>query len=994
MSDSRNPSLEGKLAKIGIANPQRAVTLLAEFPQIQSHATFVDELALAPDPDLALNSTLDWFSAADISIQTEWLEDAGMRARWLLVSGASEAFSSFIASHPAEMKVLSHSGLWQEPGGRAGVVQRLLASVNASRQDGRWLAEADTETQLNSLRRAYKREVIAIAARDLSGDVALEVITEQLSDVADGVIEAALAVAWASVNPGEPKSRLAVIAMGKCGGRELNYISDVDVIFVAEPLHEDSAGHLEEATRVATRMMQVCEVPTSEGMIWQVDPALRPEGKSGALVRTLDGHISYYERWAETWEFQALLKAREMAGDVELGQKYVDAIAPFIWKAAARPNFVEDVQAMRKRVIDNIPAKEQDREIKLGVGGLRDVEFAVQLLQLVHGRSDAMLRSSTTLIALDALAIWGYVGREDAATLGRAYRFERTLEHRIQMYSMRRTHLVPETEADLRRLGRAMGLKNDPASTLTATWHRHKVEARRLHEKLFYRPLLQAVVRLDPTDAKLSLDAAQERLKALGFVDPENAMRHLTALSQGVSRRAAIQRTLLPVMLSWMAQTPNPDAGLLAFRRISENLGATPWYLRLLRDESLVAERLAYLLSVSRYFTDLLLQAPEAVSLLETDESLEPRSFDALMKEMNSVASRHVAAVDAVAAIRGIRQRELIRLSASHLLGLVDVDVVGAALSDLTDATLSTSLQAVIDEQTVAGANIPELAVIGLGRLGGRELNFSSDADVCVVYRDGDSAAGSEVLQVISFWQQLLSAPAQDPALIVDMDLRPEGKQGPVARSLESYAAYYARWALTWESQALLRARAVAGSATLGRDFMRLVDKLRYPVEGLTDGELREIRRIKARVESERLPRGANPATHVKLGPGGISDVEWTVQLLQLQNAAKHPSLQSVGTLAPLNAALDHGLLTAIEVENLESAWRLASRIRNAIALTQEKPSDSIPSDPQQLRLLSFVLHFANGAELLEAYLRTSRRCRAVMKLQVYGHTENDDSTI
>ncbi|MEY4323279.1 MAG: hypothetical protein RL410_1060 [Actinomycetota bacterium] len=990
MSDSRSSSLAGKLAKIGVSNPDRAVAVLGEFPPLLEHDSFVEELALAPDPDLALESSLAWFSAADSTLQHEWLSDAGTRARWLMISGASEAFSQFLIQHPAEMRILCTNGLWENYGSRASVIERILASVAATWRDGRWIAESDSEAQLNSLRRAYRREVVAIAARDLSGDVALEVVTEHLSDVADAVIEAATAVAWASVNPGEPLSRFAVIAMGKCGGRELNYISDVDVIFVAEPFHENSVGFIEEASRLASRMIQVCETPTAEGMIWQVDPALRPEGKSGALVRTLDGHVSYYERWAETWEFQALLKAREMAGDVELGRQYVDAISTFVWKAAARPNFVEDVQAMRKRVIDNIPAKEQEREIKLGVGGLRDVEFAVQLLQLVHGRSDVMLRSSTTLVALDALATWGYVGREDAATLAKAYRFERMLEHRIQMFSMRRTHLIPESETDLRRLGRAMGLRNDPVASLYATWHRHKVEARRLHEKLFYRPLLQAVVRLDPTDARLSMEAARERLSALGFVDPENAMRHLASLSQGVSRRAAIQRTLLPVMLSWMAATPSPDAGLLGFRRVSENLGATPWYLRLLRDESLVAERLAYLLSSSRYFTDLLLRAPEAVSLLEDDESLQPRTLETLLKEMESVASRHLAAVDAVAAIRGIRQRELIRISASYLLNLITVAEVGVALTDITEATLHTSLNAVMNEHIAAGAELPEIAIIGLGRLGGRELNFSSDADICVVYRGTAESAASQVLHVISFWQQLLSAPAHDPALIVDMDLRPEGKQGPVARSLDSYAAYYERWALTWESQAMLRARAIAGSDSLGADFIALIDPLRYPENGLNETELREIRRIKARVESERLPRGANPHNHVKLGPGGISDVEWTAQLLQMNHAWQIPQLRTLGTLDALKAAQQYALIDESEREYLQAAWLLASEIRNGITLTAEMPSDSIPSDQAALKLLSFVLHQSNGTQLLELYRRNARRCRQVMQKYVYGQIDEE----
>ncbi len=413
--------------------------------------------------------------------------------------------------------------------------------------------------------------------------------------------------------------------MGKCGGQELNYVSDVDVIFVAEArdgVEEHKA--LQAATRVAAHMMRLCSETTAEGTIWEVDANLRPEGRNGPLVRTLSSHLAYYQRWAKTWEFQALLKARAVAGDPELGADYVDAVSPLVWQAADRENFVPDVQQMRRRVVDNIPADRIDRELKLGPGGLRDVEFAVQLLQLVHGRSDASLRSGTTLEALRALADGGYVGRADAAQLDEAYRFLRSMEHRIQLYKLRRTHLVPEGEADLRRLGRSLGMRTDPVAELNKAWRRHASVVRRLHEKIFYRPLLDAVAQLAPGESRLSAKAAAIRLEALGYADPAAALRHLEALSSGVSRKAAIQRTLLPVLLGWFADSADPDAGLLGFRKVSDALGKTPWYLRLLRDEGAAAENLARVLSAGRLAPDLLMRAPEAVAILGDPEGLTP----------------------------------------------------------------------------------------------------------------------------------------------------------------------------------------------------------------------------------------------------------------------------------------------------------------------------------------------------------------------------------
>ena len=991
--DGRLNSVGAKLAKLGFVNPNKAAASLAEFPELISHAQLIDEFGLAADPDLALNATLSWYLNASEKLRLLWINDAGARNRWLTVVGASEAFGHHCAKHPESISLFLSDGQWENIGNREAVVARLLDSVSAKYSEGRYVAASDDEATLIALRIAYRNEVVALAIRDLCEIDDLAIVADRLSYIADGVIEAALAIAWRNVNPNTPESELSVIAMGKTGGRELNYISDVDVIFVARSFDdqvESNEAAINEATRVASKMMQVCEAPTSEGMIWQVDPNLRPEGKAGALVRTLEGHISYYERWAQTWEFQALLKARPMAGNLELGLAYVDAVLPFVWQAAARPNFVEDVQAMRRRVVENIPTREQDRELKLGIGGLRDVEFAVQLLQLVHGRSDAMLRSSNTLQALDALATWGYVGREDASTLAAAYKFERVLEHRIQMFQMRRTHLVPDDESELRRIGRSLGMKNDPAQSLLSTLSRYKLDARRLHEKLFYRPLLQAVVRLDATDQKLSLDAAQERLKALGFADPENAMRHLSALSGGVSRRAAIQKTLLPVMLSWMAQTPNPDAGLLGFRRVSDALGATPWYLRLLRDESAIAERLAYLLSVSRYFTDMVLSAPESVNLLSDDSNLRPREMATLVKEMNSVGNRHDDLDSAIAAIRAIRQRELIRISAADLLDFVSLEEVLVGISELTEATLAVSLEIVLKHHFKDRNPTLKISMIGLGKLGGLEMSYASDADATFVYEsiDDSEMAAKDALSIISTLQNALGQPAADPALQIDLDLRPEGKQGPIARSLDSYASYYEKWSLTWESQALLRAYFVGGDKQLGDDFNQLIDRLRYPENGLDELELREIRRIKARVESERLPRGANPATHLKLGPGGISDVEWVAQLMQLQFAGKFPKLRDTSTLKVLEELANLNLITTEEASLLIEAWKYAVEIRNKLVLIGAKGNDSIPTDPNTLRLLSFALGDDSGASTIEKYRRLARRARNTMEKYVYGLTE------
>ncbi|MCY0918551.1 MULTISPECIES: bifunctional [glutamine synthetase] adenylyltransferase/[glutamine synthetase]-adenylyl-L-tyrosine phosphorylase [unclassified Streptomyces] len=982
-----------RLLRSGFTDPSGAARLLDAdaLSAVRADPVLLDALGATADPDLALLGLVRLAEAQrpeELRVLLDTLVSAKpLRDRLLGVLGASEALGDHLARHPQDWQALvTYEAADLHPG---------LAEFE------RGLADAHDLVQL---RVSYRRCLLSIAARDVCGTTDVQQVAAELADLATATLRAALRIASAAAPEDAARCRLAVIAMGKCGGNELNYVSDVDVIFVGDsPDGEDEGRAVQAATRLASHLMRICSETTVEGTIWPVDANLRPEGRNGPLVRTLASHLAYYQRWAKTWEFQALLKARAVAGDETLGAEYIDAISPLVWQAAERENFVPDVQKMRRRVVDNIPAAQVDRELKLGPGGLRDVEFAVQLLQLVHGRTDATLHSGTTLDALHALAAGGYVGRADAAQLHDAYRFLRAMEHRIQLYRLRRTHLVPEDENDLRRLGRSMGLRTEPVAELNKAWRRHASVVRRLHEKIFYRPLLDAVAQLAPGETRLSPRAAGQRLEALGYADPAAALRHLEALASGVSRKAAIQRTLLPVMLGWFADSADPDAGLLNFRKVSDALGKTPWYLRLLRDEGAAAENLARVLSAGRLAPDLLMRAPEAVALLGDPEGLRPRTHEALEQEVLAAVNRAENAEAAVAAARGVRRRELFRTTAGDIIGSYGtednpaeedhgalVDRVGSAVSDLTAATIAGALRAAVREQW--GDTLPtRFAVIGVGRFGGHELAYGSDADVLFVHepREGvdEQDAAKAAQAVVSEMRRLLQLPSADPPLLIDADLRPEGRSGPLVRTLPSYAAYYRRWSLTWESQALLRAATVAGDQELGSRFIDLIDPLRYPVEGLGDDAVREIRRLKARMESERLPRGADPTLHTKLGRGGLSDVEWTVQLMQMRHAWAEPGLRTTRTREALAAAHAAGLIPTEEAQILDEAWVLATRVRNAVMLVRGRAGDTFPSEARELAAVGRYLGYAEGTagDMLEDYRRITRRARAVVDELFYG---------
>jgi [glutamine synthetase] adenylyltransferase / [glutamine synthetase]-adenylyl-L-tyrosine phosphorylase len=999
---ARAGSLQGRLARLGFADAARAVRLLSDPGLVTLGSAAVDDLALAPDPDLALTSLSRIAESGALSASSFVValdSDAWLRSRVLAVLGTSAALGDHLVRHPDHATVLARPHTDDEPSEPLlptadEMRTEMLRAIGADSTAALPTAAKPVGDALDSLRTAYRRELLSIAAADLADGADFVHVSAALADLADATLEAALAIARLEHPDDAAACRLAVIAMGKSGGHELNYISDVDVLFVAEPADGvDETEGLRAATRLAQSLMHACVAPTGEGSVWEVDANLRPEGRQGALVRTLASYDGYYHRWASTWEFQALLKARPAAGDRDLGQRFVDLVTPLVWSAADRPNFVEDVQAMRRRVEDNVPTKDADRQLKLGAGGLRDVEFSVQLLQLVHGRSDVMLHSATTMSALESLATWGYVGRDDASALASSYAFLRTLEHRMQLHRLRRTHVIPDDEADLRRIARSMGLRTEPVAELERELGRHRREVRRLHEKLFYRPLLNAVARLDAGEARLTAEAARQRLIALGYADPVGALRHLEALTSGVTRRAAIQRTLLPVMLGWFAGAPDPDAGLLAFRRVSDALGSTPWYLRLLRDESLAAQRLATVLASSRYASDLLLRAPEAVTMLADDAELVPSGRDGLVTEALAVARRYDEPEVAIAAVRALRRRELFRTAVAELLEVAAVDEAGAALSDIAAATVVGGLEiAVRAVEASRGTPLPtRFLVVAMGRFGGGELGFASDADVLFVHDPLPGAderdAHDSALAVAGELRRLLTLPTPDPVLEVDADLRPEGRNGPLVRTLASYAAYYARWSSPWESQALLRAEPIAGDHALGREFVELIDPLRYPEGGVSDADIREIRQLKARMEAERLPRGADPGLHTKLGRGGLSDVEWVAQLITLQHGHEVIGLRTTRTLPALAAAVEADLLDPDDAGHLAAAWRFATRVRDAVMLVRGRPGDMVPTDARDLAAVAQVLGYRPGQSgaLLDDYRRVTRRARGVVERVFYA---------
>jgi [glutamine synthetase] adenylyltransferase / [glutamine synthetase]-adenylyl-L-tyrosine phosphorylase len=782
-----------------------------------------------------------------------------------------------------------------------------------------------------------------------------------------------------AVRAAEPQVPFAVIGMGKLGGRELNYASDVDVLFV-----HDGDDDQSEAERAARAVLHTMSAPTADGIVFRTDADLRPEGRSGAISRRLDAYVSHWEHWARPWEFQALIKARAVAGDEALGDALVARAQPFVWPDALDPDAVREVRSMKARSEDLLRRKGiQEREVKRGRGGIRDIEFSVQLLQLVHGRHDTSIRSPNTLDALEELARGAYIAVPDAVALADAYVWLRTVEHRIQLVDEQQSHTLPADDAARTRLARVMGFRDRGGTSALeafgAAHHAQQAAVRALHEKLFFAPVLDALAGSGP----LSPGAAEERLAAFGFRDVEQTRAALQELTAGLTRRSRVMQQLLTVILGWLSEAPDPDLGLLQLRRLTEGYARSTTLARRFRETPIAAQRTCRILGSSRVLGVALHRHPEFVDDLADDATLtdEPTRDELVAEAVDTLNWREDDA-GRRAGLRRFKRRQQLRIGSRDLLHFADLDTVERELSNLADASIEAALRSLEPD-------LP-FAVIGLGRLGGGEMSFASDVDLLFVY-DGNKPTHFDRAEKIAtrLVRAIGESTSEGQTFRVDIDLRPEGKSGPLARSLDSYRAYYERWAQTWELQALVRARPVAGDLEVGRRFIELIEPFVYSAP-FPESALREVRRMKARIERERIPHGEDARFHLKLGRGSLSDVEFTVQLLQLQHGAAHSELRTPSTMDALAALEQLGYVDPKDAQVLAAAYRFSERARNYRYLLTGTPGDALPIDSDEATKLGRILGFTHRPqqELRDEYRRVTRRARAVVERVFYGRTD------
>ena len=865
-------------------------------------------LAEAPDPELArlaISRVGEDPGARHVLAREDVLPIAAR------LMGFSIAATDFLVAHPEESTLLEDVGV-----------------RSADQLDAELAADVARLGLADGLRVFRRRAMVRVAARDLTG-APVEEVVEEITAVAD----ACFAHACRGVGAGG----FAVIGLGKLGGAELNYASDVDVLFVTEGGGAEGHGRTE---RAAAEIIRLLSAPTSEGIALRVDPTLRPGGRGGALARSLAAMGEYYASQALTWERQALIKARPVAGDLGVGRAFVDLVAPLVYREELSPHAIEEVRRVKVRLEEYVRARgKAGVEVKRGWGGIRDVEFAVQLLQIVHGGRDARLRQPNTLRALSVLAAEGYVAEDDAEALAGAYRFLRRVEHRLQMVRDLQTHELPGDRASLARLARSLDL--DGPDELKAEYGRQTSLVRGLHERLFYRPLLEAFA--GPTVPRPGVDraATEELLAGLGFRQPGSAYAVLDRLVDPSTRLGKVLAHVFPVMAPALALASNPDAALVRLERVAEALTASGE--RGLPDALVsdpgVAKRLAHAVSASSFATDLLAARPHRVLALAGGGG----------------------AVDAEAALVEVVGRYAARELAPR--------ETGRELTTVADRVVHEALAS-------AGPDLP-IAAIGLGKLGAEELNFASDLDLVFVY---EGEGPKDLRRAGEICERVLQG-IRDAGWEPDADLRPEGKAGPLARSFAAYLEYLERYAETWEFQSLLRARLVAGDEALGRRFTSFADDLAYP-EYLSLDRAAEILRMRERIERERVRPADAARFHFKLGYGSLADVQFAVELSLMRHGGRHPEVRTRRTLDAIEKLAAARLMEDSVARELGEAFVFLSDVKNALEVDRRVHAEAVPASVEEQTALARRLGYEEypRQSFLDDYRRITRRARHAME--------------
>jgi glutamate-ammonia-ligase adenylyltransferase len=988
--------LERAIAASGARDPGRvadAARAVAGWLAVAPAAEVADGLAAAADPAAALHQLARLLAARDVP------PEPGRVAMLFRLLGGSQAIVAAL---------LGEGDAWPDLLAVALGLAARPADAHRGALAAAWTPRPREELQ-QLLRRHRRRELVRIGGRDLLGLATVDETVRELSALADALIDAAvagvrarLAAEWgeARLPGGDRSAGFVVIGMGKLGGEELNYSSDVDLVCVYECDGEQARGRTlgQFFSRLAEETARALREPTGEGIVFRVDLRLRPGGGEGPVAVSLPAALSYYETWGETWERAAWLKARPVAGERALGERLLAELVPFVHRRYLDFGTIEDLKAMKRRVDASLRgAGASTRDVKLGRGGIREAEFFVQAQQLVHGGKDARLRARGTLEALAALARASYVESGLAGRLAAAYRFLRDVEHKLQIVQERQTQLVPSDPEELLALARRLGFRGPTASEdFEAARARHAAVVQGAFDALFHGAE-ETRRRVTAPDLALLVDEidqeerSRERLARLGFHDLEAVRRDLRLLRDGPPHAPASERrrqalsALAPPLLAEIARSAAPERALRLLATFVSTIGARTSYLHLLLENPGVMRLLVRLFATSEFLSAFFLRHPELLdSLVRADLVRVLRTPEDMAAELDTSLAAAPDLEAELDTLRRFRHEEFLRIGVHDIEGTLAPDEVGRQLTALAETCLRAALALARREVLRRSGLLPDppsegLVVVGMGKLGSDELGYASDLDLIFVYDPGEPgwwtgrAVAHEIFTRIA--QRTISA-LQTPtregiAYRIDTRLRPSGNQGPLVSSLEAFAAYHATSAQLWERQALIRARVVAGPEPLARQLEGVIAGFVYG-RGLSEAESGEIARMRARIERERGTAGAL-GINIKTGRGGLVDVEFLVQALQLRHGHAHTAVRARGTLAALRALEAARLLPATESRALADGYVFLHAMESRLRLERDRPIDETDVDDAALLPLARRLGYAGTDAAAVAALRADQ---------------------
>ena len=912
----------------------------------------------AADPDRALLNFERLVAALPHpNMFYEYLQTAPDRLDLLVkVFAHSQALSDTLARNAAYFHFLIAPATLRAPRPKAWLtaeLDRLLMPVRQAR--GKY----------DVIRHLRRREMLRIGVRDLNGMAPVEETTLELSNLADVCLQAVYTIAFEKLcrEFKTPGVRFAVIGMGKLGGQELNYSSDVDVIFVY-----DEEGQLtptlskhDFCRKLGEEIVREVGAKSDEGTIFRIDLRLRPEGASGPLARSLESCENYYAEWGETWERMALIKARCVAGDAALGDEFVQMVQPFVYARNAGAQVVQQMAAIKQRIETEIVRDDRlTRHVKLGIGGIREIEFTVQSFQVLHGGRHPQLRHRSTLRTLQLLTKARLLDAADAAALATAYRFLRNVEHRLQMEMELQTHTIPDEAHAQYRLARSLGFRT------VAEFHSAQNAQTGAVRKIYAAVLTTAAATPAPTDSSMIEPAA---LQQAGF--SEAAARTMELLINGAGFAHVSPRTkelfsrLYPVICATAGKLVDPDLALVRFEKFVSAYGSRGLLYELLTRNPKLVEMLLRLGDASKFFADTLVQQPDLFDEVCRGIGFGEARHGADMEAGLQAAAQH-AELPAPEVVRIWKRDEMLRIGIGDVMEMLDVERVQSEMTWLAEACLRFALAEARRELKLK--KLP-FAIIGLGKFGGQELGYGADLDVLFV------GAGTEAIRLASRVINFMASPTATGKLFeVDARLRPDGKDGVLANSVAAHRDYYRQRAQLWERQALIKARVVAGDSALGAEFLRMVHEYVYATP-LTLDQVAEIQKMRHRIETERGDQQPG-AGEFKTGSGGIIEVEFLVQTLQLCHGTKYPQLRTAHTLAALNRLAALGLVEEEEASQLRWYYLFLRRIETTLRRIENTGVSHLPADKHEQAVLAKRLSFPDAGAFLAAYRHATGRLR------------------